>query len=91
MRLVFLLLAAFLQINVFRTHPQDVAVDFLEFVGRTRGAQHLKIRSGHLNLAQYYSLDVMTFLLICLLAGAWLLLCLLRSCVTSGGHKTKKD
>ena len=68
-----------------------MAVDFLEFVGRTRGAQHLKVRSGHLSLAQYYSLDVITFLLLSLLAGAWILLCVLRSCVASAGHKTKKD
>ena len=68
-----------------------MAVDFLEFVGRTRGAQHLKIRSGHLSLAQLYSLDVITFLLISLAAGAWLLLSLLRACMGGGGHKTKKD
>ena len=76
---------------LIRTHPQDVAVDFLEFVGRTRGAQHLKIKSGHLNLVQYYSLDVITFLLISLLTISWLLLCLLRSCWAGGKHKTKKD
>ena len=68
-----------------------MAVDFLEFVGRTKGAQHLKINSGHLNLVQYYSLDVITFLLISLLTLSWLLLCLLRSCWASGVQKTKKD
>ena len=68
-----------------------MAVDFLEFVGRTRGAQHLKVRSGHLNLAQYYRMDVITFLLISLLSFSWLLVSLLRSCLASSGHKTKKD
>ena len=68
-----------------------MAVDFLEFVGKTKGAQHLKVRSGHLNLLQYYSLDVLAFLLVLLLSGVWVLVYLLRSCVTGNRDKTKKD
>ena len=68
-----------------------MAVDFLEFVGKTKGAQHLKVRSGHLNLLQYYSLDVLAFLLVLLLSGAWVLVTMLRSCVTGNRDKTKKD
>ena len=68
-----------------------MAVDFLEFVGKTKGAQHLKVRSGHLNLFQYYSLDVLAFLLVLLLSGVWVLVYLVRSCVTGNRDKTKKD
>ena len=68
-----------------------MAVDFLEVVGKTKGAQHLKVRSGHLNLLQYYSLDVLAFLLVLLLSGVWVLVYLLRSCVTGNRDKTKKD
>ena len=66
-------------------------MDFLEFVGRTGGAEHLKVASGHLNLAQYYSLDTAA----CLVAAISLLLGLvmatLRKCVASKGEKLKKD
>ena len=68
-----------------------MAVDFLEFVGKTKGAQHLKVQSGHLNLLQYYSLDVLAFLLVLLLSGVWVLVYLVRSCVTGNRDKTKKD
>ena len=78
-------------IHVFRVHPKKVAVDFLEFVGRTGGAAHLKVASGHLNLAQYYSLDTAA----CLVAAISLLLGLvtatLRKCVASTRGKLKKD
>ena len=76
---------------VFRIHPKKVAVDFLEFVGRTGGAEHLKVASGHLNLAQYYSLDTAACLVatISLLLG--LVMAMLRKCVASTREKLKKD
>jgi glucuronosyltransferase len=56
-----------------RHSPLEDAVWLLEYVAGTGGAEHLKLASRHLDLAQYYSLD--SILLLCaLLAGAaWLM------------------
>jgi hypothetical protein len=44
-----------------RTTPMEDAVWLLEFVAHTRGADHLKLASRHLSLAQYYCLDIVAF------------------------------
>ena len=43
--------------------PLDRATEFLEYVMRHRGADHLKLSSRHLNFFQYFCLDTILFLL----------------------------
>jgi len=60
-----------------RTRPMDDALWLVEYVARTKGAEHLKIPSRHLSLLAYYSVDTLAFILSCLLGIAlvsWLLL-----------------
>lgn len=45
-----------------RHSPMENAVWLLEYVAATGGAEHLKLSSRHLNMLQYFSLDVVTFL-----------------------------
>jgi len=45
-----------------RTRPMDDAVWLVEYVARTRGAEHLKVNSRHLGLLAYYSVDVLVIL-----------------------------
>ncbi len=52
-----------------RRHPMEDALWLLEYVGRTGGAEHLKLASRHLSLVQYFSLDCAAFLLLCLWSG----------------------
>ena len=89
-----------------RHHPMEDALWLLESVGRTRGAQHLKLASRHLSLLQYFSLDCVAFLAAVLWA-AWrmarlvLARCLRLCCCCRGrkegeeekerGGKRKKD
>ena len=40
-----------------RSTPMDDALWLIEYVGRTKGANHLKLASRHLNIFQYYSVD----------------------------------
>ena len=40
----------------------DDAVWLLEFISRTKGAEHLKLSSRNLNLIQYLSIDILLFL-----------------------------
>ena len=42
-----------------RHHPMEDAVWLLEYISATRGADHLRLASRHLNFFQYHSLDVM--------------------------------
>jgi len=53
-------------------HPMKQATNLVEFIGRTGGANHLKVQSGHLNLVQYYSLDSVLFLLMVGMVLLWL-------------------
>ena len=45
-----------------RHDPMDNAIWLLEYVAETRGAEHLKPASRHLNTMQYLSLDVIGFM-----------------------------
>ena len=38
-------------------NPMDEAIRLLEYLSDTKGAEHLKLSSRHLNSFQYYSLD----------------------------------
>ncbi len=45
-----------------RQHPMDEAIWLMEYVSRTKGAEHMKLGSRKLNFIQYYSLDVIGLL-----------------------------
>ncbi|VTJ86042.1 Hypothetical predicted protein [Marmota monax] len=45
--------------------PLDRAVFWIEFVMRHKGAKHLRVAAHDLSWFQYYSLDVLGFLLVC--------------------------
>ena len=77
--------------NFFRIHPQDLAIDFLEFVGRTKGAEHLKVQSGHLNLLQYYNVDVLVFLATAITLLVYTLIRILQTCLSNTRAKTKTE
>ena len=49
-------------------HPMDRAIWWLEYLSVTKGANHLKLSSRHLNVIQYFSLDfiLMIFIIFCL-------------------------
>ena len=46
-----------------RHRPLDNAVWLLEYVSRTKGAEHLKMASRNLNILQYFCIDVIVFLI----------------------------
>ncbi|NWQ69949.1 UD11 glucuronosyltransferase, partial [Neopipo cinnamomea] len=74
-------------------HPLDLAVHWVEFVMRHKGAPHLRPAAHDLNWVQYHSLDVMAFLLLVLLLSLFILLkCCLCCCCRCCGKKgrTKK-
>ena len=78
----------------FRIHPQEVAIDFLEFIGRTNGAEHLKVQSGHLNFVQYYCIDVIIFLFSTTSTLIYFIFLLVKRCLFHallGVEKIKKD
>lgn len=45
-------------------HPLDTAVFWVEYVIRHNGAYHMQSPGVHLNLLQYYSVDVLAFIVI---------------------------
>ena len=40
------------------------AIELIDLVTKTRGADHLKVASRHLNLIQYFCLDVIAFFIL---------------------------
>ena len=42
-------------------NPLERAIELIDLVTKTRGADHLKVASRHLNLIQYFCLDVIAF------------------------------
>ncbi|NXK40968.1 UD11 glucuronosyltransferase, partial [Piprites chloris] len=74
-------------------HPLDLAVHWVEFVMRHKGAPHLRPAAHDLNWVQYHSLDVLAFLLLVLLLSLFIsfkccLCCCRRFCGKKG--RTKK-
>ncbi|XP_027521338.1 UDP-glucuronosyltransferase 1-1 isoform X2 [Corapipo altera] len=74
-------------------HPLDLAVHWVEFVMRHKGAPHLRPAAHDLNWVQYHSLDVLGFLLLVLLLFLFIsfkccLCCCRRFCGKKG--RTKK-
>ncbi|XP_027558990.1 UDP-glucuronosyltransferase 1-1-like isoform X4 [Neopelma chrysocephalum] len=74
-------------------HPLDLAVHWVEFVMRHKGAPHLRPAAHDLNWVQYHSLDVLAFLLVVLLLSLFIsfkcCLCCCRRCCGKKG-RTKK-
>uniref|UniRef100_A0A6J0UR65 UDP-glucuronosyltransferase n=1 Tax=Pogona vitticeps TaxID=103695 RepID=A0A6J0UR65_9SAUR len=76
-------------------HPLDLAVHWVEFVMKHKGAAHLRPAAHDLNWVQYHSIDVIAFLLaVVLLALIISLKCCLfccRKCCGKGGRVSKKS
>ncbi|NXF84155.1 UD11 glucuronosyltransferase, partial [Sclerurus mexicanus] len=74
-------------------HPLDLAVHWVEFVMRHKGAPHLRPAAHDLNWVQYHSLDVLAFLLAVLLLSLFITfkccLCCCRRCCGKKG-RTKR-
>ncbi|XP_031246955.1 UDP-glucuronosyltransferase 2B31-like [Mastomys coucha] len=74
--------------------PLDRAVFWIEFVMRHKGAKHLRVAAHDLSWVQYHSLDVIGFLLACVLTVVFILTkCCLFCCqkLTKAGRKKKGD
>ncbi|KFQ49232.1 UDP-glucuronosyltransferase 1-1, partial [Nestor notabilis] len=74
-------------------HPMDLAVHWVEFVMRHKGAPHLRPAAHDLNWIQYHSLDVIAFLLVVVLLSLFISLkccqfCCRRCCCKKG--RTRK-
>nr|XP_048725741.1 UDP-glucuronosyltransferase 1A1-like isoform X1 [Caretta caretta] len=76
-------------------HPLDLAVYWVEFVMRHKGAPHLRPAAHDLNWIQYHSLDVIAFLLAVVLVTAFISLkCCLsccRKCFCKKGRVSKSS
>ncbi|KAM9123741.1 LOW QUALITY PROTEIN: UDP-glucuronosyltransferase 1A1-like [Pangshura tecta] len=76
-------------------HPLDLAVYWVEFVMRHKGAQHLRPAAHDLNWIQYHSLDVIAFLLAVVLITSFIFLkcCLFcfRKCFCKKGRVSKSS
>ncbi|CAH6886618.1 Ugt2a3 [Phodopus roborovskii] len=61
--------------------PLDRAVFWIEFVMRNKGAKHLRVAAHNLTWFQYHSLDVIGFLLVCVVTLAFIITkCCLLTC-----------
>ncbi|NXS71585.1 UD11 glucuronosyltransferase, partial [Pandion haliaetus] len=74
-------------------HPLDLAVHWVEFVMRHKGAPHLRPAAHDLNWIQYHSLDVIAFLLTVVFLSLFIslkccLFCCRRCCCKKG--RTRK-
>ncbi|NXH72972.1 UD11 glucuronosyltransferase, partial [Hydrobates tethys] len=74
-------------------HPLDLAVHWVEFVMRHKGAPHLRPAAHDLNWIQYHSLDVIAFLLAVVFLSLFIslkccLFCCRRCCYKKG--RTRK-
>ncbi|KAM9305640.1 UDP-glucuronosyltransferase 1A5-like [Gastrophryne carolinensis] len=80
-------------------HPLDLAVHWVEFVMRHKGAPHLRPAAHDLNWIQYHSLDVFAFLFVVLLTSLFISIkCCTFTCrcccgrkPTRGKSKSKKQ
>nr|XP_027780674.1 UDP-glucuronosyltransferase 2B31-like isoform X2 [Marmota flaviventris] len=73
--------------------PLDRAVFWIEFVMRHKGAKHLRVAAHDLSWFQYYSLDVLGFLLACVATVIFIITkCCLFCCqkFTKTGKKKKR-
>ncbi|XP_063256070.1 UDP-glucuronosyltransferase 1-6-like isoform X3 [Prinia subflava] len=74
-------------------HPLDLAVHWVEFVMRHKGAPHLRPAAHDLNWVQYHSLDVIAFLAAIVLLSLFIsfkcCLCCCRRCCCKKGRTGK--
>uniref|UniRef100_A0A8C5TYA9 UDP-glucuronosyltransferase n=2 Tax=Malurus cyaneus samueli TaxID=2593467 RepID=A0A8C5TYA9_9PASS len=74
-------------------HPLDLAVHWVEFVMRHKGAPHLRPAAHDLNWVQYHSLDVIAFLAVVVLLSLFIsfkcCLCCCRRCFCKKGRTRK--
>ncbi|XP_056352022.1 UDP-glucuronosyltransferase 1A1-like isoform X5 [Oenanthe melanoleuca] len=74
-------------------HPLDLAVHWVEFVMRHKGAPHLRPAAHDLNWVQYHSLDVIAFLAAVVLLSLFIAfkccLCCCRRCFCKKGRTGK--
>ncbi|XP_068877766.1 UDP-glucuronosyltransferase 1-6-like isoform X2 [Aphelocoma coerulescens] len=74
-------------------HPLDLAVHWVEFVMRHKGAPHLRPAAHDLNWVQYHSLDVIAFLAAVVLLALFIsfkcCLCCCRRCFCKKGRTRK--
>ncbi|XP_075799350.1 UDP-glucuronosyltransferase 2B31-like [Microtus pennsylvanicus] len=74
--------------------PLDRAVFWIEYVMRHKGAKHLRVAAHDLTWYQYHSLDVLGFLLACVLTVMFVITkCCLLCCqrFTKSGKKKKRE
>lgn len=74
--------------------PLDRAVFWVEFVMRHKGAKHLRVAAHDLSWVQYHSLDVLGFLLACVVTVVFILKkCCLVCCqkFAKAGRKKKRE
>ncbi|XP_051026305.1 UDP-glucuronosyltransferase 2B31 isoform X3 [Acomys russatus] len=74
--------------------PLDRAVFWIEFVMRHKGAKHLRVAAHDLSWVQYHSLDVIGFLLACVVTVVFIITkCCLFGCqkVAKAGRKKKRQ
>uniref|UniRef100_A0A8C6MQ97 UDP-glucuronosyltransferase n=1 Tax=Mus spicilegus TaxID=10103 RepID=A0A8C6MQ97_MUSSI len=74
--------------------PLDRAVFWIEFVMRNKGAKHLRVAAHDLSWVQYHSLDVLGFLLACVLTVMFILKKCCLFCyqkLTKAGRKKKGE
>ncbi|XP_029400880.1 uncharacterized protein LOC110330325 [Mus pahari] len=74
--------------------PLDRAVFWIEFVMRHKGAKHLRVAAHDLSWVQYHSLDVIGFLLACVLTVLFILTKCCLFCyqkLTKAGRKKKGE
>ncbi|XP_059131137.1 UDP-glucuronosyltransferase 2B1 isoform X1 [Peromyscus eremicus] len=74
--------------------PLDRAIFWIEYVMRNKGAKHLRVAAHDLTWFQYHSLDVLGFLLACVLTVMLIIMksCLFccRKCAKSGKKKKRE-
>lgn len=76
-------------------HPLDKAAFWIEYVLRHDGAKHMQSPAVHLNILQYYMVDVISFVFVALYVVIMLVKLILKALVRmfygSGHRKSKKD
>ncbi|XP_052054655.1 UDP-glucuronosyltransferase 2B1-like [Apodemus sylvaticus] len=72
--------------------PLDRAVFWIEYVMRNKGAKHLRPALHDLSWVQYHSLDVIAFLLVCVVTVVFIMAkCCLFCCHKTGNMGKKKN
>lgn len=76
-------------------HPLDKAAFWIEYVLRHNGAKHMQSPAVHLNILQYYMVDIISFLFVALYVAIKLVKLILKAFVRiiygSGHRKSKKE